>query len=240
MSLPVLVTGDGDRATRWVPDFAAAGLDLSVITVRRPVSCLSPEAVASFLGKQHHGTWLVLGSAAALPERAGLLQSWPGRVLAVGEATAAAARRAGARDVVCPSGGGGMETALGHVPWRPGDRVLWLRGTEVARDLRALLEPRGIRVTALETYRMVRLPEAAKAIDQWIERCRGRSAWWVATSPLTVRTVLALCPWPWQDVRIVALGKHTEAGLIEAGLPVAAVADRPTAAAVRDAIVKRC
>ncbi|MBM3259513.1 MAG: uroporphyrinogen-III synthase [Candidatus Sericytochromatia bacterium] len=241
MSLPVLLPADGQRAERWMPVFDEAGFETTTVTLLKPESLLGLEGLARCLAGREPDTWLVLGSASALGEVGpDGLRHWSGPVLAVGRRTAEAARRVGATDVRLAGADTGLRAALEALPWMPGQRVLWLRGEEVAVDVAAVLAPKGVQVEAVTTYRMRPEPAGSRILEDWTATRSGRPGWFVATSPATARTALGYVPWPWRDVSVVALGETTEAALAALGVPVRAVAKAPTAEGVRDAIVRGC
>lgn len=236
-----MLPAEEQRAERWLPVLAAAGCRATVLQVRRVERIIARAQLERVLAGSPEGCWLVLGSGKALGDDwPDVLRVWRGPVLAVGRRTAEVARLAGARDVRLPDSGGGLAAAIESLPWQPGQHVLWLRGEEVAVDVAVLLGSRGVAVEALTTYRMVTSPVATTALADWARDRAVEPGWLVATSPATVRAMLAMLPWPWPGVSIVALGETTAEALRAMALPVRAVAAEATVEAVRDAIVRGC
>ena len=87
----------------------------------------------------------------ALHPKLGELRSLP--VLAVGRRTAEAARAAGFAEVISANGGAGDLEALVVGRFRGGAALLYLAGSDRARDLAADLAPHDIVVRTIEIYR---------------------------------------------------------------------------------------
>ena len=89
--------------------------------------------------------------AAAGHARSGELRSLP--ALAVGRRTAEAACRAGFPEVISADGSAGELAKLAGRRFAPGKRLLYLAGTDRARDLAGELASAGITVRTVEIYR---------------------------------------------------------------------------------------
>jgi uroporphyrinogen-III synthase len=155
----VLVTrpepGAAETATRltalgWVPVLA-------------PALLLAPRPLAPAMLLPGRAQALLLTSRAA----ARALTPWPVPVLAVGEATAEAARAAGFTDVRAAGGDAVALTALCAGTLRPGDGPLLLAvGAGYSLDLTALLRAHGFRVIRRVVYaarEATALPAPARA-----------------------------------------------------------------------------
>src|SRR5436190_1474270 len=76
-----------------------------------------------------------------------------GHALAVGRRTAEAACRAGFPEVISADGSAGELAKLAGRRFAPGKRLLYLAGTDRARDLAGELASAGITVRTVEIYR---------------------------------------------------------------------------------------
>lgn len=157
----LLMTRPAEQARRSAERFKAAGhtvliAPLMVAEALPPPSFL-PKAGAVLLSSAH-----AAHSIAAWPPTL-LARDIP--LLAVGARTAEAAREAGFLDVRSAEGDGAALAALAARTLDPAaGPLLYPTLAEPARDLHALLAPRGFTVVRIEAYRIVaaeRLPEAA-------------------------------------------------------------------------------
>ena len=155
----ILVTRPEPAASRSARRFAALGHEVVVAPLMEPVT-LVPDSFPD----PAPGMVVALTSARAVEAMTGtpaLARHW--QVLrdlcvhAVGESTADAARRAGARDVRVAQGT--LESLVALIAARPpAGEVLYLAGRERSGDLAGLLAPHGVRVKMVEVYDMIARP----------------------------------------------------------------------------------
>lgn len=156
----------------------------------------------------------------------------------VGEATWRALAGAGIGDALRPTRA--TAAALAEVlPIRAGDRVLLPLGDLAGPHLADRLAARGARVTRATAYRTVEAPETSRPALAAALGDGPRA--WVASSPSTVRGLLALADalGAGDAVRalpVVAIGPTTSAEIVRLGLPLAAEAPSPHPAAVGDSV----
>lgn len=162
-----------------------------------------------------------------------------GRVAAVGEGTARVLRVLGLPPVVVGTGDAASLATLVGAGARPGERVLVVR-PEIARDvLPETLEAAGLRVDAVPFYRTIAAPDVAETAQR-VARREFHGV--VFSSPSTFlrlreagRDVAGFTEALGQ-LRRVVLGAITAGALEKAGLPPAAVAERPTDEGVIEAL----
>ncbi len=168
----------------------------------------------------------------AAPELAAQLAERP--AAAVGEATAAAARRAGfAVDVVGRGGGVALSGALaGRL--QPGDAVVHPCGREHRAELADALSRAGVDVLPLVVYAMEEIPAAeAPPLPA------GRPAAVVLTSPRAVAAYLDRSGARWADVPHLAIGATTAAAATAAGVRATAAA-QPTTESIVEELCQIC
>ncbi len=150
----LLVTRPEPDGERTAADLRALGHDVILAPLLRVE--LVPDAD---LG---NGPWAAIlltsangARAIAAHKRRGELIALP--MLAVGEASAAAARSAGFSDVTSAGGDGGDLARLGAAKFAgAGKPLLYLAGQERARDLGGELAPGGVQVDTAVVYRTVK------------------------------------------------------------------------------------
>jgi uroporphyrinogen-III synthase len=125
-------------------------------------------------------------------------------VLAVGRRTAAAARAAGFSDVTSADGGAGDLAELVAGRFAQGGPLLYLAGSNRARDLAADLAPRGMAVRTVELYRARAAEEfpaeiaaalAAGELDGVLHFSRRSAATFVRCAGRAGMLPAALRPW---------------------------------------------
>ena len=192
--------------------------------------------------------WLVCTSANAVNavvEARASGAPWPGtlRIAAVGAATAAALRAAGAMVHFTPTEAIG-ETLGRELPIAPGARVLWPHGDLAGPALGDALHARGAHVTAPVAYRTVS-DAGSLGIAEMLRN--GRIDALTFTSGSTVRHVVeglhsAGIPLAALDAstrpRIVCIGPVTAAAAQDCGLAVDAVAATHDDAGLVDALLR--
>ncbi|MBI3184797.1 MAG: uroporphyrinogen-III synthase [Myxococcales bacterium] len=160
-------------------------------------------------------------------------------IAAVGPATARQVRELGlevAREAATSTGLGLFEMLKGEL--QPGERVLLPVAQEGRRELHQALEGAGVAVTRVAAYKSEGRPLDGAALDS-LEADPPRvvvfgspktaEAFLEATGPRG-RTIL-------RAAHLVAIGPTTAAALGQLGLAVSAVAERPTSAALVEAVV---
>lgn len=188
-------------------DLAAGGYDWLTLTSARTLEALDAGGV---------------DLAAAVPPVT--------RVAAVGPRTAAAARAAGLRVDLVPSGGSGGADLAADFP-EPAGRVLVPGAAEPAPGLDEALRARGWRVDRVAVYRT----DPVESIEDEIRRAwpDGFDAF-VVTAPSVVRAAADLLGPPGPPA--IALGETSAAAARDAGFTVAAVAAEATPAGLVDAL----
>ncbi len=152
------------------------------------------------------------------------------RVAAVGPATAAALTAAGITpDLVADPGGGAALVAA--FPDGPG-RVLIPGAADHSSEPSAGLTAKGWEVRNVAVYQTVALPLPDDVVERWHS---GAFAAFVVTAGSVVRAAVASAGLPGPTV--VALGPSSAAVARERGLDVAAVADRPDANGITEAVL---
>jgi len=181
-----------------------------------------------------------LGDAAPVLSRRRQAETGP-RVACIGAATAEAARRAGLRVDVVPSGEGGgpgpLADALGDVA---GARILIPRSDRASGRLPGLLERRGARVEAPTAYRNV-LPEAAAPALE--AAFRQDLSGVLLTSPSTFERLAELrgadrVRGDSETVPFFCIGETTERAVRECGARVAGVARNTSLESLVEAVTR--
>ncbi len=153
-------------------------------------------------------------------------------VAAVGARTARIARAAGLRAEV--EGDAGGEALAGLLVARGVRRVLFPRARDANDALALRLRDAGVLVDEVVVYRSIERADAAVVVhDAWARTSAPRAV--VVTSPQRARLLLRQAA-P-DDVVVVAIGATTAAALVEQGGRVDAIAARPDADAVVEAVV---
>jgi uroporphyrinogen-III synthase len=240
----VAVTRPRARAGALVAALEALGAEVltaPAIVVEPPASY---EALDAALDGAAGYDWLALTSAAAvdavadrLAARGAALAPAPPRVAAVGDATAAAARaRLGRVDLVpAVHAADGLADAL---PGVRGARVLFPCADRARDALPAVLRARGATVDRVVAYRTVDAPPDALAAVAACAVAGTLDAVLVA-SPSAAAALARACP-AGAAARLLAvcIGPTTADACRALGVPVAALAARPTDAALVDALVE--
>jgi hydroxymethylbilane synthase len=182
-----------------------------------------------------HWDWIVVTSAQTAAtlaangfDLAGRLRG--ARVAAVGPATASALRSAGIDpDLVArPGGGAALVAAFAEGP----GRVLLPGAAHPSTEPTAGLVAKGWDVRNVAVYRTVALPLPDSIVQAWRG---GRIDAFVVTAASVARAAAEACGLP--GPRVVAIGTPSAAAAAQAGLDVAAVAVRPDAASIADALL---
>jgi len=216
----VAVTTSADRAPAVAAELAHAGLEPVVLPCIR-VEPAAATVLADARRRAAAADFTVLTSARAVR----LL--WPDgmpplRVAAVGEATAAEARRAGGTvEVVGPGGGEALAAVL--APAVAGRRVAVLRAAEPAFDLAAALAAAGAAVADLAVYTTAPVGPAADPVDAAAFASPSAVDGWFRTR--TLAGILA-----------GAIGETTRRALADRGAVDVVVAAEPRTAALARAL----
>jgi uroporphyrinogen-III synthase/uroporphyrinogen III methyltransferase/synthase len=231
----VLVTRALHQAGRLSEGLRALGaepVEVPVLEIRPPASF---EPLDAALRKLDQFDWLILTSAntvRALAERAaesGIELVLPAtlKVAAVGEATAAAARKTGLQITFVPVSYVAESLIQGLADRTAGQRILLARA-EVARDvIPDALRAAGADVTVADAYRNV-LPEAApeqlrRALAEGIDAATFTSS--SSATHLAEAARLVGIAWPFAGVPAVSIGPITSQTLRELGWEPAAEAN---------------
>ena len=146
----LLVTRPEGDAQRIASSLAARGHEVRIAPLLKIETIagadLRPPPWQAVLMTSSHAAQAIAGH----PEF-GQLRALP--VLAVGRRTADAARAAGFADVISAGGGAGDLERLVRKRFGAGARLLYLAGSDRARDLAGELAPSGIDVRTIEVYR---------------------------------------------------------------------------------------
>jgi uroporphyrinogen-III synthase len=220
-----------------VTDLAAGAYDWVAFTSAAAVSALL--SVADRVGAESHARSADPASDGpdAEPRHASAgrdpLVGGGTRVAAVGPGTARELRHAGMRVDLMPTEGGSADLLAAAWPTEPpGRTVLLPRSDRAADTLPEALRAAGYRVTAVRAYRTVPLPVPASVGR---ELAAGRVDAVLLTSPSTA-TALAGTPLP-DHLVVIAIGRPTADAAAQHGIAVAAIAHRPTATGLLDALI---
>ena len=231
----VLVTRAVHQAGKLSDGLRALGaepVEVPVLEIRPPASFEPLDAALRKLGDYD---WLILTSAntvRAVTDRAaelGLELAQPEglKVAAVGEATAAAARKTGLQIGFVPDAYVAESLVAGLMGQIPGQRILLARAA-VARDvIPDALREAGTEVDVVDAYRNV-LPEAAPdqlrlALEQGIDAATFTSS--SSATHLAEAARQAGTAWPLAGVPAVSIGPITSRTLRELGWEPAAEAN---------------
>ena len=248
----VLVTRALHQAGKLSEGLRALGaeaVEVPVLEIRPPVS-FEPLDVALHQLKSYD--WLILTSAnavRAVAERAwvleiGLHQLARLKVAAVGEATAAAARKAGLQVAFVPDAYVAeslVEGLLEGLQFRPSGQKILLARAAVARDvIPDALREAAAKVDVVDAYRNV-LPEAApeqlrRALAEGIDAATFTSS--SSATHLAEASRVAGVAWPLAGVPAVSIGPITSQTLWELGWEPAGEASPFDVAGLIDAVVR--
>jgi len=233
----VLVTRAAHQAGKLSEGLRALGaepVEVPVLEIRPP---LSYDPLDKALEQLALYDWLILTSANAvrvLVERAEALgiplrEAAPRQVAAVGEATSAAARKAGLTVAFVPATYVAESLADGMSAEVAGRRILIARAAAARDVIPDALRAAGALVDVVEAYRNL-MPEAApeqlrQALEQGIDAATFTSSSSVAHLAEAARA--AAIEWPFAGVPAVSIGPITSQTLREAGWEPAAEA-RPS------------
>ncbi|MET3810317.1 uroporphyrinogen-III synthase [Arthrobacter sp. UYEF3] len=261
----VLVTRSPDRAGALVSALCAAGAEpllLPLIDFERAPDQHSLDVAFDALGAGGY-SWLVVSSVTTVrvleekaAERGAELSAWlPGslQVAAIGPATRSILK---ALDIPVDLAPAGQQSGAGLLDiWPPGRCSVLLPQADIADPgLRRGLESRGARVQAVTAYRTVDYPAdpgrslAGAPAPQQPAAVLTPAAAKAAVDAGTVHAVVAASPSaarrvhaglsPLGDCRFVAIGRSTAAQALALGLPVAAIAEEPTASGLVAAVIE--
>ena len=239
----VLVGRPAGRADELLVALRAAGADavpVPLIAIRPATDSPYLRAAVAELAAGVYD-WVAFTSAAAVTAvlaaaeklAAAPLIGGHTRVAAVGPATADAVRRAGIRVDLVPAGAGSAAALAASWPTDPaGAAVLLPRSARAADTLPDALRVRGHRVHTVTAYRTDVLPvpdplarELATGAVRAVLLTSPSGADALAGTPLAAGTV------------VIAIGRPTAGAAARAGLPVTAVAARPSTAGLVEALI---
>jgi len=223
----VLVTRAAHQAGKLSEGLRALGAEPVEVPVLEILPPASFDQMDAALRRLDRFDWLILTSAntvRALAERADALGcGWTQpaclKVAAVGDATAAAARKAGFKVAFVPESYVAEGLVEGLAGQAAGQRILLARA-EVARDvIPGALRAAGAQVDVVDAYRNV-LPEAApellrRAVAAGIDAATFTSS--SSASHLAEATELAGIAWPLAGVPAVSIGPITSQTLCDLG-----------------------
>lgn len=231
----VLVTRAAHQAGKLsdvLRSLGAEPVEVPVLEIRPPASFDAMDAALSNLVRYD---WLILTSVntvRVLVERVtalGIALDQPARlkVAAVGEATAAAARKAGFHVDFVPENYVAESLAAGLLTRAAGQKILLARAA-VARDVIPLaLRSAGAEVDAVDAYQNV-LPEAApaqlhRAVEKGLDAATFTSS--SSVTHLAEAARAAEISWPLAAVPAVSIGAITSQTLVDLGWEPAAEAN---------------
>ena len=227
----ILVTRAAHQAGKLSDElraFGAVPVEVPVLEIRPPASF---DLLDRALRQLHRYNWLILTSAntvRALIDRVAELnlpiEPTPSlQVAAIGEATAAAARKAGFSIALIPDSYVAESLVESLAEQVSGQRVLLARA-ETARDvIPGALREAGALVDAVDAYRNV-LPEAAPALLRQALADRIDAATFTSSSSVThlaKAAAEAQIEFPFPGVAAISIGPITTASLLCAGWPAA-------------------
>jgi uroporphyrinogen-III synthase len=240
----VLVTRPRERSEELcflLEDEGAEVLHVPLLELRPPEDSRPLLAAAESISRYR---WVVFASPSAVEafmealRESGTAKLLPGiRLASVGPRTTRTVEGYGLKVAAEPPEGTGaalyesMRASL-----EPEDEVLLPAAEEGRRELEDALREHGVRVTRVTAYRSqpAPLPPEARAL---LESSPPHVA--LFASPRTAETfVEAVGRERLGPARLVAIGPTTAAALTQLGLPVAAVAERPTSEALVEATIR--
>lgn len=240
----VLVTGTSPLATPVVAAYRARGAVAHHVPTLTVHPAADQASLRRALGEMRTGQygWLIVTSGNAVEAiaafTAGERERWPVQVAAVGRRTGERLREIGFEVMVEPDDqrADGLITAMEGRDV-DGQRVLWLAGNRVRREVLEALRSRGAEVELVEAYRTVDVTEIDPAIRDMVQA--GQVDVVTFASPSSVRafhhhlgTDLAAL----SGACLVAIGPTTAAAMDDLDLPVHAVAREPNAGGLVDAV----
>jgi len=242
----VLVTGTTAVAIPLVAEFQAHGATAHHVEtiVAEPVADSALLDQAIFDLRRGYYDWLVVTSGNAVDALAGFSRqepdsgAWPVKVAAVGGRTATRMREIGFSVRIEPEDerGEGLIRAMTSEDVN-GRRVLCLFGNRARKDIPESLRARGAEVDFVEAYRTVDATEITPEIRELV---RGGEIDVVTfASPSSVRAMRHLLGTDLAALSgacLVAIGPTTAAAMTTLGLPVHALATRPSADGVVEAV----
>jgi uroporphyrinogen-III synthase len=241
----VVVTRAAAQAAGTCDALEAAGADIALLPLLEIVSAADPEPLAKAAGGLSRYEWIVFTSAngvQALFDRLSADSRFPGKIAAVGGATAEALRRRGWEVALIPDGEAGVNArgllaALAPLA-RPGTPLLLPQAQDARPELAHGLTAAGFEVTSVVAYEK-RLPPNTAALTQ--ELFANRPLGWVTfASGSAARRFAALFGTDWTrrrtELRAASLGPATSATLRGLGVEPAVEARTPTDGALVAAI----
>lgn len=243
----VLVTRPRERAEELCFLLEDEGAEVQWLPVLELAPPDDPRPLRSAVEQIHRYRWVLLASpsgAQALVEaarEAGTSDRLTKvQIGAVGPGTSRAARDLGleiAREAEVNTGGGLFEAIRGSLS--PGDEVLLPAAQDGRRELQEALEQAGIRVARVAAYKSEQVPVDG---EQWAALLARPPQVIAFGSPRTAEAFLELTGEPGRamarEAKRVAIGPTTARALAAIDLPAAAVAERPTAAGLVDAVIR--
>ncbi|RKI70490.1 uroporphyrinogen-III synthase [Corallococcus sp. AB049A] len=242
--IKVLVTRPRERAEELcflLEDEGAEVLSLPLLELHPPEDPRPLASAAEHVQRYH---WVVFASPSAVESfvealrLAGTLDRLSRvKLAAVGPRTARAVEGYGLKVEAEPNEGTGaaLFTALRDV-LGPDDDVLLPAAEEGRRELEDGLRDLGVRVTRVTAYRSAPAAVEPEALAQLKE---APPQVVLFASPRTAETfVEGVGREPLASAKVVAIGPTTATALTQLGIPVAAVAERPTPEALVDATVR--
>ncbi|HSP78457.1 MAG TPA: uroporphyrinogen-III synthase [Myxococcaceae bacterium] len=240
----VLVTRPRERAEELcflLEDEGAEVLHVPLLELRPPEDPRPLKAAAEGI---HRYKWVVFASPSAvealmeaLREAGTMERLGQARLAAVGPRTARTVEGYGLQVAAEPPEGTGVALYESmHAALEPEDEVLLPAAEEGRRELEDALREHGARVSRVTAYRSVPAPLPPEALAL-LESSPPDVA--LFASPRTAEAFLEeVGRERLGQARLVAIGPTTEAALARLGLPVAAVAERPTPEALVEATVR--
>lgn len=248
----VLVTGTRAVAEPLIAEFQAHGAiahHVETIVVQ-PVA--DPARLHGALSDARRGEydWMIVTSGNAVDAVAGFTRQeqeqepeaghWPVQVAAVGRKTATRMREIGFRVIIEPEDerGEGLIRAMTSADVS-GRRALCLFGNRARKDIPKALRTRGAEVDTVEAYRTVDATEIDPKIRDLVRE--GEIDVVTFASPSSVRAMRCLLGTDLAALSgacLVAIGPTTAAAMTDAELPVHALATRPSADGVVEAVTR--
>ena len=247
----VLVTGTRAVAEPLIAEFQAHGAIARHVETIVVEPAADPARLHQALSGARRGAydWLVVTSGNAVDALAGFARQerqelgsghWPVQVAAVGQKTATRMREIGFSVTIEPEDerGEGLIRAMTSTDVS-GRRVLCLFGNRARKDIPEALRARGAEVHTVEAYMTV---DATEIDPESRDRVRAGEIDVVTfASPSSVRAMRRLLGTDLAALSgacLVAIGPTTAAAMTDAELPVHALATRPSAAGVVEAVTR--
>lgn len=241
----VLVTGTRAVAEPLIAEFQAHGANahhVETIIVEPAADRARLDRAISDMRRGHYD-WLVVTSGNAVDALISVVPEsesghWPVKVAAIGRKTATRMREIGFSVSIEPEDerGEGLIRAMTSADVS-GRRVLCLFGNRARKDIPEALRARGAEVDTVEAYRTVDATEIHPEILDLVRA--GEVEVMTFASPSSVRAIRRLLA---ADVAalsgacLVAIGPTTASAMTAAQLPVHALASRPSAEGVVEAV----